>query len=114
MSPPSVWGPPIWRFFHILAENIHEEDYNKLLYGSGDYSLAYDTYGDYDSYETDDFNNSFKQPKNIPAMLSELYVLSRSDFGCCIKINNSSLHFLWIPTEISSGVRPFMSSIIEI
>ena len=31
MSPPSVWGPPIWRFFHILAENIHEEDYNKLI-----------------------------------------------------------------------------------
>ena len=31
MSPPDVWGPPIWRFFHILAENIHEEDYDKLI-----------------------------------------------------------------------------------
>ena len=31
MSPPGVWGPPIWRFFHILAENIHEEDYNRLI-----------------------------------------------------------------------------------
>ena len=31
MSPPSVWGPPIWSFFHILAENIHEEDYNRLI-----------------------------------------------------------------------------------
>lgn len=49
-------------FVKLTAQQ--EEDYNKLLYGSGDYSLAYDTYGDYDSYETDDFNNSFKQPKN--------------------------------------------------
>ena len=31
MSPPGVWGPPIWRFFNILAENIHEEDYNRLI-----------------------------------------------------------------------------------
>ena len=31
MSPQSVWGPPIWSFFHILAENIHEEDYNRLI-----------------------------------------------------------------------------------
>jgi len=31
MSPPGVWGPPIWRFFHILAENIHEEQYNRLI-----------------------------------------------------------------------------------
>ena len=31
MSPPGIWGPPIWRFFHIMAENIHEEDYNKLI-----------------------------------------------------------------------------------
>ena len=31
MSPPDVWGPPIWRFFHILAENIHEEQYHSLI-----------------------------------------------------------------------------------
>jgi hypothetical protein len=31
MSPPGIWGPPIWSFFHILAENIHEEDYNRLI-----------------------------------------------------------------------------------
>ena len=41
-----------------------EDDYNRLLYGSGDYSLAYDTYDTYDSYETNDFNDSFKPPKN--------------------------------------------------
>lgn len=31
MSPPSVWGPPIWYLFHILAEKIHEDQYNKLI-----------------------------------------------------------------------------------
>ena len=30
MSPPEVWGPPIWTFFHKLAENINENHYNKL------------------------------------------------------------------------------------
>jgi hypothetical protein len=25
MSPPEIWGPPIWTFFHTLAENINEE-----------------------------------------------------------------------------------------
>ena len=28
MSPPEVWGPPIWTFFHKLAENINEEHFN--------------------------------------------------------------------------------------
>ena len=31
MSPPSVWGPPIWLLFHTLAEKIHEDQYNKLI-----------------------------------------------------------------------------------
>jgi hypothetical protein len=25
MSPPEVWGPPIWTFFHTLAEKVNEE-----------------------------------------------------------------------------------------
>jgi hypothetical protein len=25
MSPPEVWGPPIWTFFHTLAEKINED-----------------------------------------------------------------------------------------
>jgi len=25
MSPSTAWGPPIWRFFHCLAENIKDE-----------------------------------------------------------------------------------------
>jgi hypothetical protein len=25
MSPPEVWGPPIWAFFHTLAEKVNEE-----------------------------------------------------------------------------------------
>jgi len=24
MSPPEVWGPPIWTFFHVLAEKVNE------------------------------------------------------------------------------------------
>ncbi len=31
MSPPSVWGPPIWLLFHTLAEKINEEHFNKLI-----------------------------------------------------------------------------------
>jgi hypothetical protein len=27
MSPPEVWGPPIWRFFHTLAEKMNENAY---------------------------------------------------------------------------------------
>ena len=30
MSPPEVWGPPIWTFFHKLAENVNESHFNKL------------------------------------------------------------------------------------
>ena len=31
MSPPSIWGPPIWVFLHTLAARIKEEDYNRLI-----------------------------------------------------------------------------------
>jgi hypothetical protein len=27
MSPPEVWGPPIWTLFHVLAEKINEHAY---------------------------------------------------------------------------------------
>jgi hypothetical protein len=27
MSPPEVWGPPIWTLFHVLAEQINEHMY---------------------------------------------------------------------------------------
>ena len=27
MSPPEIWGPPIWRLFHTLAEKINENSY---------------------------------------------------------------------------------------
>jgi hypothetical protein len=27
MSPPEVWGPPIWTLFHVLAEKINERMY---------------------------------------------------------------------------------------
>jgi hypothetical protein len=30
MSPPEVWGPPIWALFHTLAEKIHEDKYLHL------------------------------------------------------------------------------------
>ena len=27
MSPPEVWGPPVWTLFHALSANINEEQY---------------------------------------------------------------------------------------
>lgn len=30
MSPPEVWGPPIWTFFHALAEKVNEEQFHKI------------------------------------------------------------------------------------
>jgi hypothetical protein len=30
MSPPEVWGPPIWMLFHMLAEKINDDYYNIL------------------------------------------------------------------------------------
>jgi hypothetical protein len=30
MSPPEVWGPPIWTFLHTLAEKIKEDQYQIL------------------------------------------------------------------------------------
>ena len=30
MSPPEVWGPPVWTLFHTLAEKIHEDKFNEL------------------------------------------------------------------------------------
>ena len=31
MPAPEVWGPPIWTLFHVLAETINEEHYNKIF-----------------------------------------------------------------------------------
>ena len=28
---PNEWGPPIWTFFHTLAEKIHEDAYAELM-----------------------------------------------------------------------------------
>jgi hypothetical protein len=30
MSPPSVWGPAVWKLFHTLCEKIHEDAYNYI------------------------------------------------------------------------------------
>ena len=30
MSPPEIWGPPVWTFFHTLAENINEEGFSNI------------------------------------------------------------------------------------
>ena len=30
MSPPTVWGPVVWRLFHTLAENINENGYTYI------------------------------------------------------------------------------------
>jgi hypothetical protein len=27
MSPPEIWGPPVWTFFHTIAENINEDGF---------------------------------------------------------------------------------------
>ena len=32
MSPPTVWGPPVWRLFHTLAEKIDENAYPHLVH----------------------------------------------------------------------------------
>lgn len=31
MSPPEVWGPPTWIFFHVLAEKMNEKKFNVLM-----------------------------------------------------------------------------------
>jgi hypothetical protein len=33
MSPPEVWGPPIWTFFHTLAEKVNDEQFDKIKFG---------------------------------------------------------------------------------
>jgi hypothetical protein len=30
MSPPEVWGPPVWRLIHTLAEKINEHVYDRV------------------------------------------------------------------------------------
>jgi len=30
MSPPETWGPPIWTFFHTLAEKVNDEHFHKI------------------------------------------------------------------------------------
>lgn len=32
MSPPSVWGPPIWTFFHILSCKVREDKFLPFLH----------------------------------------------------------------------------------
>jgi hypothetical protein len=31
MSPPSVWGPPIWTFFHVIASKANPERFQAFL-----------------------------------------------------------------------------------
>lgn len=30
MSPPEIWGPPIWTFLHTLVEKINERKFSEL------------------------------------------------------------------------------------
>ena len=30
MSPPEIWGPPVWTFFHVLAEKVDENAYKVI------------------------------------------------------------------------------------
>lgn len=32
MSPPEKWGPPIWTFFHTLAEKVNDETFHKIKF----------------------------------------------------------------------------------
>lgn len=31
MPPPEIWGPPIWRFFHVLTQKINEEHFKTIM-----------------------------------------------------------------------------------
>ena len=31
MSPPEIWGPPVWTFFHTLAEKLNEDYLSALM-----------------------------------------------------------------------------------
>jgi hypothetical protein len=30
MPPPEIWGPPIWTFFHTIAEKVNEVEFPKI------------------------------------------------------------------------------------
>ena len=30
MTQPSIWGPPIWKLFHVLIEKMNDESFNHL------------------------------------------------------------------------------------
>ena len=30
MSPPEVWGPPVWNFLHTLVEKVNENSFNNI------------------------------------------------------------------------------------
>ena len=32
MSPPEIWGPPVWTFFHTLAEKINEDYFHTIKF----------------------------------------------------------------------------------
>lgn len=32
MSPPEIWGPPIWTFFHTLAEKVNDDSFHKIKF----------------------------------------------------------------------------------
>ena len=32
MSPPEIWGPPIWTFIHTLAENLNETGFSNIKF----------------------------------------------------------------------------------
>lgn len=44
MSPPEIWGPPIWTFFHTLAENINEDGFSNIKFSLFSYIKRICTY----------------------------------------------------------------------
>jgi hypothetical protein len=72
MSPPEIWGPPVWRLFHTMAAQINDERLIPTIMGHIKRICAYLPCPDCSKHATD-FWSRVKSPTTKQEMIDILY-----------------------------------------
>ena len=72
MSPPEIWGPPIWRLFHTMAAQLNDEKLIPETIGHIKSICRYLPCPDCSQHATD-FWSRVKSPRNKQEFIDVLY-----------------------------------------
>jgi len=72
MSPPEIWGPPLWRLFHTMAAQINDDRLIPLVMGHIKRICTYLPCPDCSKHATD-FWSRVKNPTNKQEFIDILY-----------------------------------------